>query len=255
MKKRYLLLGAASIALMLTSGCDKPTDPGKSAAKVTQEAAAEDKKSTALALTSDMDKVSYAVGMDIGNSLKTLGADINREALFAAINGQLDNAPLLIKAEEAMAAKQAFFKKRADDANKKRLAAGKENIVAGEKFRAEYAKGDGVKTTDTGLMYEVLTEGTGAKPSATDKVTVNYKGTLMDGTEFDSSYKRGQPATFPLNGVIKGWTEGVQLMSVGSKYKFVIPPELAYGANGPGKLIGPNATLVFEVELLSIADK
>jgi len=255
MKKRYLLLGATAVALMLAGGCDKPSEPGKPAAKVAQEAATSDKKSDALTLTSDMDKVSYAVGMDVGNSLKTLGADINRDALFAGINGQLDGTPSLIKPEEAAAAKQAFFKKRADDAQKERLAAGKENIAAGEKFRAEYAKGDNVKTTDSGLMYEVLTEGKGKKPSATDKVTVHYKGTLMDGTEFDSSYKRGQPATFPLNGVIKGWTEGVQLMAVGSKYKFVIPPELAYGKNGAGKLIGPDATLIFEVELLSIGDK
>ena len=109
-----------------------------------------------------------------------------------------------------------------------------------------------VTTTASGLQYEVLTEGTGAKPSASDTVTVNYKGTLTDGTVFDSSYDRGQPATFPLNRVIKGWTEGVQLMSVGSKYKFTIPPELGYGAAGAGGKIPPNATLVFEVELLSI---
>lgn len=255
MKKQYLLLGATAVALMLVSGCDKPTDPGKPAAKMSEQAAPADKKGTDLALTSEEDKVSYAIGMDIGNSLKALGADINRKALFDGINGQLDGTPPLMKPEDAAIAKQAFFKKRADEANKERTESAKTNIAAGEKFRAEYAKGEHVKTTDSGLMYEVLTEGKGAKPSETDKVTVHYKGTLMDGTEFDSSYKRGQPATFPLNGVIKGWTEGVQLMAVGSKYKFVIAPELAYGANGAGKLIGPNATLVFEVELISIGDK
>ncbi|MDQ6998320.1 MAG: FKBP-type peptidyl-prolyl cis-trans isomerase, partial [Mariprofundus sp.] len=124
----------------------------------------------------------------------------------------------------------------------------------GKAFLLENGKKAGVTTTASGLQYEVLTQGSGDKPVATDKVTVNYKGTLIDGTEFDSSYKRGQPASFPLNRVIAGWTEGVQLMSVGSKFKFVIPADLAYGELGAGKKIGPNSVLVFEVELLGIGD-
>ena len=121
-------------------------------------------------------------------------------------------------------------------------------------FMEENKNKEGVQTTTSGLQYKVLTEGDGAKPSATDRVTVHYRGTLLDGTEFDSSYKRGQPATFALNGVIKGWTEGLQLMKMGSKYEFVIPPELAYGKRGTGAQIGPDATLIFEVELLDIAN-
>jgi FKBP-type peptidyl-prolyl cis-trans isomerase len=124
--------------------------------------------------------------------------------------------------------------------------------ASGQAFLKENAKKPGVVVTASGLQYLVLTKGDGPKPAATDRVTVNYRGTLINGTEFDSSYKRGQPATFPLNRVIPGWTEGVQLMPVGSKYRFFIPPELAYGKRGAGGLIGPDATLVFEVELLGI---
>jgi FKBP-type peptidyl-prolyl cis-trans isomerase len=127
-----------------------------------------------------------------------------------------------------------------------------ENKAAGEKFLAENGKKPTVKTTASGLEYEVITEGKGKKPSATDNVTVHYKGTTIDGTEFDSSYGRGEPATFPLNAVIPGWTEGVQLMPEGSKYKFYIPSTLAYGEDGAGGKIGPNETLIFEVELIKI---
>jgi FKBP-type peptidyl-prolyl cis-trans isomerase len=125
----------------------------------------------------------------------------------------------------------------------------------GEAFLAENAKREGVKTTDSGLQYEVLQEGEGKKPTAEDRVTVHYKGTLISGEEFDSSYARGQPVTFPLSNVIPGWTEGVQLMSPGAKYKFYIPSDLAYGERGAGVKIGPNETLIFEVELLSVNDE
>lgn len=248
MKKQYLLLGAAAYAMLMLTGCS-PSDPGVQTAKV------EDKAEAKLVLTTEEDKLSYAFGMDIGNSLKGLELEFNREALFAAIAGQLDNEPSLLKPEEGAAVKQGFFQKRTEKATKKRTESGKKNIADGDAFRAEYAKGANVKKTESGMLYEVLTEGKGAKPAATDKVTVHYQGTLIDGTEFDSSVKRGQPATFPLNGVIKGWTEGVQLMSVGSKYKFVLAPELAYGKNGAGQKIGPDSTLIFEVELISIEGK
>ncbi|MCB1157821.1 MAG: FKBP-type peptidyl-prolyl cis-trans isomerase [Leptospiraceae bacterium] len=128
---------------------------------------------------------------------------------------------------------------------------GKVNKAAGEKFLTENKGKEGVKVTPSGLQYKVIKEGSGAKPTATNTVKVHYVGTLIDGSEFDSSYKRGQPAVFPLNGVIPGWTEGLQLMTVGSKYKFFIPSHIAYGERGPGK-IGPNSTLIFDVELISI---
>ncbi len=127
-----------------------------------------------------------------------------------------------------------------------------ENKAAGQAFLTENAKKPNIKTTASGLQYEILTEGTGASPSATDSVTVHYKGTTIDGTEFDSSYSRGAPATFPLNRVIAGWTEGVQLMKEGAKYRFYIPSELAYGARGAGQAIGPNSTLIFDIELIKV---
>ncbi len=253
MKQYHLALGAAVLAATMLTACDKPANPGGHAATpATQDTPT---RAKGAALNSEEDKLSYAIGMDIGNSLKGLNVAFNREALYAAIGDQLDGKDPAVKPDEAAKIKQAFFQKRAEEANKKRAASAGKNAEEGKKFREEYARGKNVKTTASGLMYEVLKEGDGPRPKATDKVTVNYRGTLIDGTEFDSSYKRGQPATFPLNGVIKGWTEGVQLMRVGSKYKFVLPPELAYGANGAGRLIGPNATLVFEVELLSIEGK
>lgn len=127
-----------------------------------------------------------------------------------------------------------------------------ENLKAGKAFLAENAKKPDVLTTPTGLQYQILKEGTGASPAATDSVTVQYRGTTIDGTEFDSSYKRGSPATFPLNRVIPGWTEGVQLMKEGAKYRFFIPSQLAYGPRGAGRLIGPNSTLIFDIELLKV---
>ena len=127
-----------------------------------------------------------------------------------------------------------------------------ENQAEGIAFLAENAKKEGITTTPSGLQYEILTEGKGASPSATDKVTVHYQGTTIDGKEFDSSYKRGESITFPLNGVIAGWTEGLQLMQEGAKYRLYIPSELAYGANGAGADIGPNSTLIFDVELIKV---
>jgi len=138
------------------------------------------------------------------------------------------------------------------DMEQKQKATGEKNKTDGAKFLEENKKKEGVKTTASGLQYKVVKEGTGPQPKATDMVTVNYRGTLIDGTEFDSSYKRGQPATFPLNGVIKGWTEAVQLMKVGSKYQLFVPSNLAYGERSVGPDIAPNATLIFEVELLDV---
>ena len=215
---------------------------------------AEAPKAPVLSLDSDKAKLSYAIGMDIGQSLETLKADLDRALLIAAINDRLDGAEAKVSQEDAAKVKQAFFKAQADKRAAEQKADAEKNVSAGKAFMLENGKRAGVTTTASGLQYEVITKGSGDKPAATDKVTVNYRGTLIDGTEFDSSYKRGQPITFPLNGVIAGWTEGVQLMSVGSKFKFVLPSELAYGERGAGAKIGPNSVLVFEVELLGIGD-
>lgn len=232
----------AAVCLAMLAACSQQAEVKKEA------------KPAELQLNDDGAKLSYAIGMDIGSSLKSLDADINRPALVAAINDRLDGKTLKLSDEDAGKAKQAFFKKRAEKQAAEQKAAAEKNKKEGAAFLAENGKKEGVTTTDSGLQYEVIKQGDGAKPKATDKVTVNYRGTLIDGTEFDSSYKRGEPVTFPLNGVIKGWTEGVQLMSVGSKYKFVLPSDLAYGARGAGPKIGPDSVLVFEVELLGIGD-
>jgi len=237
----------AASCLTMLAACSQQAEVKKAEVKNAEPAG--------LQLNSDKAKLSYAIGMDIGSSLKSLNADLDRPTLLAALNDRLDGAKLKLSEADAGKAKQAFFKKQAEQVAAKQKAAGEKNKVDGEAFLVENGKKEGVTTTKSGLQYEVLKQGDGAMPKATDKVTVNYRGTLIDGTEFDSSYKRGQPVTFPLNGVIKGWTEGVQLMKVGSKYKFVLPSELAYGAHGAGPKIGPNSVLVFEVELLSIGDK
>jgi FKBP-type peptidyl-prolyl cis-trans isomerase FklB len=203
-------------------------------------------------LKDQKDKVSYSIGIDIGNTLKRQLIDVNAELLDRGIRDGISGAkPLLTdqQVKETMAtfqkdmmAKQAVVKK----------AAGEKNAAEAAKFLAENKTKQGVKTTASGLQYKVLKEGTGPTPKATDTVKVNYRGTTIDGTEFDSSFKRGQPASFPVNRVIKGWTEGLQLMKVGSKYQLFVPANLAYGERGAGSDIGPNATLIFEVELLGI---
>jgi len=208
----------------------------------------------ALTLDNDKAKLSYAIGLDIGQSLETLSADLDRALLIAAINDRLDGNTSKLNPEDATKVKQTYFKEQADKRAAEQKLAAEKNVAEGKAFLVENGKKQGVTTTASGLQYEVMTKGSGAKPLATDKVTVNYKGTLIDGTEFDSSYKRGQPVTFPLGGVIKGWTEGVQLMAVGSKYRFVLPADLAYGERGAGPKIGANSVLIFEVELVSIGD-
>ena len=209
-------------------------------------------KAAPLSLDSEKAKFSYAIGMDIGLSLQQIGSDLERDALLAALNDSLDGKESRVPVQEAADIKQAFFKKQGEKKAAEQKIAGEKNKADGLKFLAENGKKAGVTTTASGLQYEVLKQGDGAKPKATDKVKVHYRGTLLNGDEFDSSYKRGQPISFPLDGVIPGWTEGVQLMNVGSTFKFVIPSELAYGDRGAGPQIGPGNTLIFEVELLGI---
>src|SRR5947207_5884660 len=198
-------------------------------------------------LKDQKDKVSYSIGMNIGANLSRQKVDINPDILAAGIKDAIGGKPQLTqdKVKDVM---QKFEK----DMEQKQKESGEKNKAEGAKFLEENKNKPGVKTTASGLQYKMEKEGTGPQPKATDMVTVNYRGTLIDGTEFDSSYKRGQPATFPVGGVIKGWTEAMQLMKPGSKYQLFIPSNLAYGERAMGPDIGPNATLIFEVELQDV---
>ena len=200
-----------------------------------------------------MDKLSYALGIGIGAQVRDLGATgLVAEDFTQAIVDTLKGNKPAIDTDEAQKLVSDFIQ----DAEARKHAEMAEKGAAarkdGEAFLQENAKREGIKTLPSGLQYEVLREGTGKKPKATDNVKCHYEGTLIDGTVFDSSYKRGEPAVFPLNGVIAGWTEGLQLMGEGAKYRFYIPFNLAYGENGAGNLIPPYAALIFDVELLSV---
>lgn len=197
-------------------------------------------------LNTEMDSVSYSIGISIANNLKNQGFDsLNGVLIGKAIDQVLANQPTEIDAQTA----EQFLNNYFQQMQAKKVDAQKSD---GEKFLAENAKKPGVTTTASGLQYEVITMGTGAKPGPTDKVTTHYHGTLIDGTIFDSSVQRGQPASFPLDGVIKGWTEALQLMPVGSKWRLFLPYDLAYGERGAGGQIAPYSALIFEVELISI---
>jgi len=208
---------------------------------------------TALAteVETDAQKLGYIIGMDIGNSLKQQNAELDLDSLIDAIRDTYNGEPLAITPEQAATIREEYIAKRRAAAESERQTLAAANAAEGDKFLIENRAKEGVKVTDSGLQYKVIEMGDGAKPAASDKVTVNYRGTLLNGEEFDSSYARNQPVTFQLDQVIPGWTEGLQLMPVGSKFMFYIPSNLAYGPAGGGP-IGPNATLIFEVELLGI---
>jgi FKBP-type peptidyl-prolyl cis-trans isomerase FklB len=211
---------------------------------------AQDQKPT---LSDPKDKKSYALGTTLGQQMKQQGLDINIEIFFKGLKDAYAGGEMLLTQKEVQDAMTAFQSEMMAKAQEKNKVASEKNKKEGEAFLAENKTKPGVITTASGLQYKVLTEGKDArKPKEDETVTVNYRGTLLDGTEFDSSYKRGTPATFPVKGVIKGWVEGLQLMTVGSKWQLFIPSALAYGENGAGPQIGPNSTLVFDVELISI---
>ena len=203
-------------------------------------------------LKDQKDKVSYSIGMDIGNNLKRQSIDINTDILSQGLKDSYSGSKPLMTEKEMRETLISFQKGMMEKRMAKMKELGEKNKKEGEAFLAANKKKKGVVTTASGLQYKIITEGKGKKPKADDTVTVNYKGTLIDGTVFDSSYKRGQSATFPVKGVIPGWTEALQLMPVGSKWELFIPSNLAYGERGAGNVIGPDATLIFEVELLSI---
>jgi FKBP-type peptidyl-prolyl cis-trans isomerase len=246
-------LSIVCAALAVTSIASAQTAAAKTeSAKSTGEASAPAAKPA-------MDKVSYFIGTNIGgniaNNFKQQGVEVDLENFLQAIRDQFEGKPSKFKQEEMTVAMEAFEKvMQAKQAELKKEQAAKAGDIkaAGAKFLAENGKREGVKTTASGLQYEVIKASEGAKPVPTDKVNVHYHGTLVSGKVFDSSVKRGEPITFGVQEVIKGWTEGLQLMTVGSKYRFFIPSDLAYGDNGAGADIGPGETLIFEVELLKI---
>ena len=200
-----------------------------------------------------MDKVSYALGIGIGHQLANMGgSELNIDDFAQAIKDVLGGKDLIIKSTEAQQIVQEFFAMQEEKIQQQRAEAGKMAKEAGEKYLAENAKKDGVITLPSGLQYQVLKEGNGKKPSAKDSVKCHYEGFLIDGTVFDSSVQRGEPAVFGLQQVIAGWTEGLQLMQEGAKYRFFIPYRLAYGEGGAGSSIPPFAALIFDVELIQV---
>jgi FKBP-type peptidyl-prolyl cis-trans isomerase FklB len=202
-------------------------------------------------ITTSKDKISYAIGADIGKRLKADNIDVNPTVLARALREAFAGTPLALTDEQMHAAMTELQTQM----RQKQMAIVEKNKTDGAAFLAANKSKDGVVTLPSGLQYKILAPGTGPKPAASDTVSCNYRGTLIDGKEFDSSSKHGGPQTFPVTGVIKGWTEALQLMPVGSKWQLFVPPDLAYGQRGAGQDIGPESTLVFEVELVSIQDK
>lgn len=238
------ILGISIIALLMG---------GTAFAQKTEKAPKAKKSKNAMNLETDKQKLSYAIGRDIGTNLRLAGLDIDANILAAAINHGLADSGYQMDAATAQQVITDYQQKKLREAEMESEKEAAKYKAEAEAFLANNRGVDGVKETPSGLQYKVITEGTGEKPSATSRVKVHYKGTLLDGTKFDSSYDRNQPATFGLNQVIKGWTEGLQLMPVGSKYIFYIPSDLGYGTNPPpGSAIKPGSLLVFEVELLDI---
>jgi FKBP-type peptidyl-prolyl cis-trans isomerase FklB len=204
----------------------------------------------ALTLDNDTARINYSLGYQIGGDFKRQGVEINPEAITKGIEDALSGAEPLMPPAEMNTTLMELKRKVVNQQRARAKETELQYVAEGKKFMEENAAKEGVKTTASGLQYRILEEGTGKTPKATDQVTVNYRGTLTNGNEFDSSYKRGEPTSFPLNGVIKGWTEGLQLIKEGGKIQLVVPPELAYGDRGPLA----NRTLIFDVELISVGD-
>lgn len=197
-------------------------------------------------------KVSYGIGYNLGQNLMRDNLDLDPQVLAKGIMDAMTKQKPQMTEDEIRATLLAFQQQLQKDAQAKMQKAAQENVAKGKKFLADNAKKEGVKTTKSGLQYKVVKSGSGKTPKLNDRVTTHYRGTLIDGTEFDSSYKRNQPATFPVNGVIGGWTEALQLMKEGDKWQLFIPSDLAYGERGSGPDIGPNEVLIFDIELLKV---
>jgi len=253
-----LLLGNA-LAQQTPAATTPPASSTKTQTPAAKRPATTAKTAAPLTLTTEKDKFSYALGMKTGQrmaeSLKKQSVPFDAAILARGLKDGLAGGKTLLTDDQAQAAITAVQNDVRKQQQEKMEQAGAANKKEGETFLAGNKSKEGVVTLPSGLQYKILKEGAGPKPAASDSVVCNYRGTLINGTEFDSSYKRGQPATFPVSGVIKGWTEALQLMSVGSKWQLFIPPDLAYGERGAGADIGPASTLIFEVELISIEDK
>jgi FKBP-type peptidyl-prolyl cis-trans isomerase FklB len=261
MRRTFLFtihLLAAGILIGTSSAQQQPaTPPAPATGKQSPPAASaqEPALKSRPELPNEKDKFSYALGMNFGTNLRKQSVPFDPDVFMKGLKDSFSGGQTLLTDDEARAAIMEVQNQLRKQQQEKMQAQAETNKKEGEAFLAGNKSKDGVVTLPDGLQYKILQAGTGPKPTTTDSVTVNYRGTLVNGTEFDSSYKRGQPATFPVTGVIKGWTEALQLMPVGSKWQLFIPSDLAYGERAPGD-IGPNSTLIFEVELLKIgADK
>jgi FKBP-type peptidyl-prolyl cis-trans isomerase FklB len=248
------IAGAAYAQQSTTTTTPKTTAPKSTGTTATKSASTTPRNVVGPPLTTDKQKQSYALGMNIARGFNRQGVDVDAAAVARGLRDTLSGAkPLLTDDQAAAALKQLQDAvKTKQDAQLQKM--GEANMKEGQEFLAANKAKDGVVTLPSGLQYKIITPGTGSKPTAGDTVVCNYSGTFINGTEFDSSYKRGQPAEFPVTGVIKGWTEALQLMPVGSKWQLFIPSDLAYGPEGRGP-IPPNATLIFQVELISIKGK
>jgi FKBP-type peptidyl-prolyl cis-trans isomerase FkpA len=256
MRKSLILPAALLFAAAAVAGAQQTAKPAQKPAAQPATPAAQPAAPAQQAgkPESVQDRASYVIGYNLGRTLKQNDVNANSDLIVKGLRDGLAGGNGMLTDAEMQSTMQEFQKQVQAQQEAKQKVIGEKNKTEGEAFLAKNKARPGVKTTASGLQYEVQKEGTGPSPKATDTVTVNYKGTLMDGSTFDSSYDRGQPATFVLNQVIPGWTEGVQLMKVGSKYKFYIPAALGYGDKGAGNTIGPNSPLIFEVELLSIGE-
>ncbi len=237
MNYAFPLAGVCACALLCLSGCEKSEK--------------ENNKDAASMITFQ-DSVSYIIGNDIGNSLSQIKDEVNLTLIMQGISDKINGKETKINREVATPIMRRFDQHMSEKIKKAEDELCAKNKAEGQKYLEENKAKSGVITTASGLQYTILTEGSGPKPKETDQVKVNYFGTLIDGTEFDNSYKRGQPTEFQVSGVIKGWTEALQLMNTGSKFKIFVPSELAYGDRSAGPQIGPGSTLIFEIELLEI---
>jgi len=231
--KNLHALGYTLIMVLFVAGCNQNTDDVK--------------------LETDIQKVSYAYGIDVGKTVEKQGmSELNYTAFKQGLKDGFNGREPKLSDEEIQKVMKSYAQKTANNRRKKMKEEGEKNLKKSQDFLNENRSKTGIEVTESGLQYEIIEEGDGKSPGPNDRVKVHYKGTLIDGTVFDSSYQRGEPATFKVGGVISGWTEALQMMKEGSKYKLFIPPDLAYGERGAGGSIGPNQALIFEVELLEV---